>query len=483
MRGRVTMQIPDHKTKIVCTIGPASSSEEVIRELMLTGMNVARINFSHGDFESHGEVIRRVRKVAEELDRIVAILADLPGPKIRIGKLEKEPIMLHKGNRVTLTVDESPGDSERIPVSYKQLPESVVPGGLIFLSDGFIQLRCLEISGNDVLCEVIIGGQLFSHKGLNLPGAKIFLDPVTERDLEIVDFALKEDIDTFSISFVENAEDIRKVRNFAAARGKSVNIVAKIERRQAVENIGEILAETDALMVARGDLGVEIPIQEVPSVQKELIQGAQLLGIPVITATQMLASMTDNIRPTRAEATDVANAILDGTDAVMLSEETAVGNYPVETVEMMVKIAKATEDWRFQTRWGLNTIIKIITTREMSVDEVITLQVHEALQKLHAAAVLTPTRSGATPRRISRFKPDPWILAFSRFPRTCAFLSLSYGVYPIFVKEVVENWELETTKRAKELGFAKDGDIAVFTQGPPSGKPGGTNMLKILTLD
>ena len=477
------MQIPDHKTKIVCTIGPASSSEKTLRELVLTGMNVARINFSHGDFESHGEVIRRVRKVAEELGRTVAILADLPGPKIRIGKLEKEPIMLHKGNRVTLTVDESSANSERIPVSYKQLPESVVPGSPIYLSDGYIQLRCLEISGNDVLCEVIIGGQLFSHKGLNLPGAKIFLDPVTERDLDIVDFALKEDIDTFSISFVETAEDIRKVRDFAAARGKSVNIVAKIERRQAVENIQEILAVTNALMVARGDLGVEIPIQEVPTVQKELIQSAQFLGIPVITATQMLASMTDNIRPTRAEATDVANAILDGTDAVMLSEETAVGNYPVETVEMMVKIAKATESWRFQTRWGLNTILKNIATREMSADEVITLQVHEAMRKLHATAVLTPTRTGATPRRISRFKPDAWILAFSRFPKTCAFLSLSYGVYPVYVKEVVDNWELETTKRAKELGFAKSGDIVVFTQGPSSAKPGGTNMLKILTLD
>ena len=278
-------------------------------------------------------------------------------------------------------------------------------------------------------------------------------------------------------------EDIRKVRNFVAARGKSVYIVAKIERGQAVENIEEILKETDALMVARGDLGVEIPIQEVPSVQKELIRSAKLLGIPVITATQMLASMTDNIRPTRAEATDVANAILDGTDAVMLSEETAVGNYPVEAVEMMAKIAYTTENWRSRTKWGLDEMIRGIMTREMSVDEVIASQAHEALQKLPVAVILTPTRSGATPRRISRFKPGTWILAFSRFPRTCGFLSLSYGVYPVVVKEVIENWEVETTKRAKEAGFANSGDIVVFTQGPSSGKPGGTNMLKILTLD
>lgn len=477
------MQIPDHKTKIVCTIGPASSSEEMIRKLMLTGMNVARINFSHGNFESHSEVIRRVRKVAAELNRTVAILADLPGPKIRIGKLEKEPIMLHKGNFVTLTVDEELGNEKRIPVSYKQLPESVVPGSLIYLSDGFIQLRCLEISGNNVLCEILIGGELYSHKGLNLPGAKIFLDPVTEKDFKILEFALSKEIDIFSISFIESAEDIHKVRNFAAARGKSIHIVAKIERRQAVENIHEILKETDGLMVARGDLGVEIPIQEVPSVQKEIIQSAKLLGIPVITATHMLASMTNNIRPTRAEATDVANAILDGTDAVMLSEETAVGNYPVEAVEIMAKIAKATENWRSKTKWGLDTIIKGIMAREMSIDEVITLQVHEALQKLPVAAVLTPTRSGATPRRVSRFKPETWILAFSRVPRTCDFLSLSYGVYPVNVKETKEGWEKKATEKAKELGFVKSGEVVIFTQGPSLGKPGGTNMLKILTLE
>lgn len=477
------MQIPDHKTKIVCTIGPASSSEEMIRKLMLTGMNVARINFSHGNFESHSEVIRRVRKVAAELNRTVAILADLPGPKIRIGELEKEPIMLHKGNFVTLTVDEELGNEKRIPVSYKQLPESVVPGSLIYLSDGFIQLRCLEISGNDVLCEVLIGGELYSHKGLNLPGAKIFLDPVTEKDFKILEFALSKEIDIFSISFIESAKDIHKVRNFAAARGKSIHIVAKIERRQAVENIHEILKETDGLMVARGDLGVEIPIQEVPSVQKEIIQSAKLLGIPVITATHMLASMTNNIRPTRAEATDVANAILDGTDAVMLSEETAVGNYPVEAVEIMAKIAKATENWRSKTKWGLDTIIKDIMAREMSIDEVITLQVHEALQKLPVAAVLTPTRSGATTRRVSRFKPETWILAFSRVPRTCDFLSLSYGVYPVNVKETKEGWEKKATEKAKELGFVKSGEVVIFTQGPSLGKPGGTNMLKILTLE
>ncbi|AKB14072.1 pyruvate kinase [Methanosarcina thermophila] len=477
------MQIPDHKTKIVCTIGPASSSEEVIRGLLLAGMNVARINFSHGDFESHSEVIRRVRRVAAELDMPITILADLPGPKIRIGKLEKEPIMLHKGNFVTLTVDEILGNEKRIPVNYKQLPESVTPGSLIYLSDGFIQLRCLEISGKDVICEVLVGGQLYSHKGLNLPGAKILIDPITGNDLKILEFALNEGIDTFSISFIESVEDIRKVRDFAAARGKSVYIVAKIERRQAVENIQEILKETDALMIARGDLGVEIPIQEVPSAQKELIYSAKLLGIPVITATHMLASMTDNIRPTRAEATDVANAILDGTDAVMLSEETAVGNYPVEAVEMMAKIAKTTENWRSRTKWGLDTIIKGIMEREMSVDEVITLQVHEALQKLPVAAVLTPTRSGATPRRISRFKPDTWILAFSRVPRTCGFLTLSYGVYPVLVKETIESWEKEATEKAKKLEFVKSGDIVVFTQGPSLGKPGGTNMLKILTLE
>lgn len=476
------MQLPDHKTKIVCTIGPASSSEETLKEMVRKGMNVARINFSHGDFETHGQVIRRIRKVAEELDRPVAILADLPGPKIRIGKLEKESLMLHKGNRLTLTVEEVAGTETRISVNYKQLPESVSKGSLIYLSDGYIQLRCLEVSGTEVLCEVLIGGQLFSHKGLNLPGAKIFLDTVTERDLKAVDFALGEGVHTFGISFVEKAEDVRKVRDFATSKGKSVYIISKIEREQAVRNIEEILKETDALMVARGDLGVEIPIQEVPSTQKELINKANLLGIPVITATQMLASMVDNIRPTRAEATDVANAILDGTDAIMLSEETAMGNYPVETVEMMAKIAKATEEWRSRTKWGLDSIIKGILEKEMSVDEVITLQVHEALQKLPVAYILTPTRSGSTSRRVSRFKPEPWILAFSRFPMTCSNLAFSYGVYPIFTKSPVENWEERTIEKLRELELAKSGDLLVLTQGQASGKPGGTNMLKILTF-
>jgi pyruvate kinase len=477
------MQIPDHKTKIVCTIGPASSSEETLRKMILAGMNVARINFSHGNFESHRKIITRVRKVSEELGMPVAIFADLPGPKIRIGMLENEPILLHKGGRVTLTIAEVQGNEKVIPVNYKQLPKSVSSGSLIYLSDGFIQLRCLEVSETDVLCEVLVGGQLYSHKGLNLPGAKILLDPVTEKDFKILEFALNEGIDAFSISFVEKAEEIKKVRNFALEKGKHIYIVAKIERGQAVQNIDEILEETDALMVARGDLGVEIPIQEVPSVQKELIQKAKFLSIPVITATHMLVSMTDNIRPTRAEATDVANAILDGTDAVMLSEETAVGKYPVETVEMMAKIAKTTEDWRSKTKWGLDTIIKGITAREMSIDEVITLQVYEALQKLPVAVVLTPTRSGATSRRLSRFKPEPWILAFTRFPETCNCLSLSYGVYPVIMKKHIEDWEKETTEKAKEMGFAKSGDIIVLTQGPASGKPGGTNMLKILTMD
>lgn len=479
---RENMQLPDHKTKIICTIGPASSSEETLKELIIKGMNVARINFSHGNFKTHGKVIRRIRKVAKELARPVAILVDLPGPKIRIGKLEKEPLMLHKGNKLSLTVEEVAGTASRISVNYKQLPKSVTEGSLIYLSDGYIQLRCLKVLEKEVLCEVLIGGQLFSHKGLNLPGAKLFLDPVTERDLKAVEFALKAGVHIFGVSFVEKAEDIRKVRNFAAEKGEKIFIVSKIEREQAVRNLDAILEESDALMVARGDLGVEIPIQKVPSTQKELIRKANLQGLPVITATHMLASMTDNIRPTRAEATDVANAILDGTDAVMLSEETAMGRYPVEAVGMMAKIAKATEEWRSQTKWGLDSILQGIFEKEMSVDEVITLQVHEALKKLPIAYILTPTRSGNTPRRLSRFKPEPWVLAFSRFSRTCNELAFSYGVYPLFTQSPVKDWEERTNEKLRELGLAKSGDLLVLTQGPTAGKPGGTNMLKIITF-
>jgi len=309
-------------------------------------MNVARLNFSHGNPEEHRGDIRRIRSIAAQLDRVVTILIDLPGPKIRIGKLQNEPLVLKKGDNVTLATQDILGTASRIPVNYKRLPETVSKGSLIYLNDGFLQLRVQGVSSDEVRCKVIIGGPLLSNKGLNLPRAKISMDPITDKDLDFVGLGLKEGVDTFGTSFIEKADDIRKVKEFARKRGKSIHVVAKIERAEAARNIDEILDVADAIMIARGDLGVQIPIEDVPAVQKKLIRKANLLGRPVITATQMLESMTENIRPTRAEVTDVANAILDGTDAVMLSEETAIGKYPVETVKMMARIAMSIERQR-----------------------------------------------------------------------------------------------------------------------------------------
>jgi pyruvate kinase len=331
------------KTKLVCTIGPASRSDVMLEKLLLAGMNVARINFAHEKLERHADDIRRIRNASFKTKRPCQILADLPGPKIRVGDLKHEPVELVHGQEVWLTTQKIMGTVKRVPVNYAQLTQSVKKGSLVFLNDGFMQLQVLQVKGTEVKCRVLIGGPLLSHKGLNLPAAKLFVEPVTEQDLKFVEFGLGQGVDFFGVSFVERAADILKVRAFAHKMGKIIRTIAKIERSEAIRNIDSILKVTDGIMVARGDLGVEVPIEMVPVIQKRLIAKANWAGIPVITATQMLESMTHNIRPTRAEVTDVANAILDGTDGVMLSEETAIGEYPVETVDMMEKIAVSVE--------------------------------------------------------------------------------------------------------------------------------------------
>ncbi len=479
------MMLADHKTKIVCTIGPSSSSEEVLRALILRGMNVARLNFSHGELCHHREIIHRIRKITSEMDKIVAILVDLPGPKIRVGKLAKEPLLLQQGETVVLTTSKEAYDESFIPIDYPKLTESISPGSLIYINDGFLQLECFEVSGNNVKCKVIVGGELTSHKGVNLPGSNVFLEPVTEKDLQMIDFALDEGLDCFSISFIESADDIRKVREYAASKDKQVFLVAKIEREKAVENINGILLEADAIMIARGDLGVEIPIEDVPVVQKKIIHKANLLSIPVITATQMLESMTSNIRPTRAEATDVANAIIDGTDAVMLSAETAVGKYPLNTVEIMAKIARQTEKWRSTSKTGIYLMKKAMSKMQLQIDDIIALQINEALQQLPIKYVLIPTSSGETCRRISRFRPDTWIIGFSRYPSTCNRLAFQYGVHPIFVEGKVTDWEDTAFEKLKQYGIYAPGELVIMTQGQTvgHGKKGGTNLLKFIQLE
>ena len=478
------LRLPRNKTKIVCTIGPASRSESVLRELIRHGMNVARLNFSHGHPEEHREDIQLIRSLARQSNRLVAIMIDLPGPKIRIGQLPQEPVMLKKGDEVTLTTKPAVGKSF-IPVEYKKLPQSVSKGKIIYLNDGFIQLRVEEVKVDRVRCKVIIGGPLLSHKGLNLPGARISGEAVTEQDLKFVDFGLGEGVSIFGLSFVEKAEDILKIKDFARRKGKSIRVVAKIERAEAVKNIDSIMAAADAIMVARGDLGVQIPLENVPAVQKKLIYKANLMGRPVITATQMLESMTQNVRPTRAEVADVANAILDGTDAVMLSEETAIGRYPVETVKIMSRIAAAAEQ-QFSTTRGSSGLEEQfrhhISRKEITVEDVVSLSVIEARRALNARLIITPTHTGSTPRRISRFKPDSWILSFGSDKETYQFLAFSYGVYPFLIKNNIKGWHEVILRFIKDSGLAQKGDRVILTEGVTPGQRGGTDSLRIISV-
>ncbi|KPJ68793.1 pyruvate kinase [candidate division WOR-1 bacterium DG_54_3] len=478
------MKLPDHKTKIVCTIGPASRSVAVLKKLIRRGMNVARLNFSHGTFEEHRRDIQQIRSLAAQLGRAILILIDLPGPKIRVGKLQHEPMVLRGGKEVILTTKHVVDTVTRIPVNYPRLPRDVSKGSLIYLNDGFIQLRVLSVSKNEVRCKVLIGGQLLSHKGLSLPGAKMDTPAITKVDFDCVEYGLRSGVTSFSISFIEKADDILKIKKFAQKHGASVHVVAKIERAEALSNIDEIIGIADGIMVARGDLGVHIPIEGIPAVQKKIIRKANCAGVPVITATQMLESMTQNVRPTRAEVTDVANAILDGTDAVMLSEETAIGRYPVNAVDMMVKIARSIEDQRrdLASISDLEGYIKrSINDRNTNIEDVLSLSVVESLRALNARFVLTPTRSGRTARHIARFKPDCWNLAFCRDEKVRDFLALSYGVYPIFMKHKVGNWFDTMERFIKYHRLARKGDTMILTQGI-SGKIAGTNSLRVIRM-
>ena len=478
------MRLPAHKTKIVCTIGPASRSEAVLEQLILQGMNVARLNFAHGTLQGHTEDIQRIRAVAARLQRHCMIMADLPGPKIRIGKLLEEPLLLKKGNDVILTVKDLVGTADQIPVEYKRLPESVNRGSLIFLNDGFIQLQVEKVSGDKIFCRTVIGGPLLSYKGLNLPGVKTFADAVSDTDLEFVAFALQEGVDAFGVSFAETADDIRKVKTFAQQDGQSAYVVAKIERAEAIFNFDEIVTAADAIMIARGDLGVQIPLQDVPAVQKKLINKANLLGRPVITATQMLLSMTENIRPTRAEVSDVANAILDGTDAVMLSEETAIGRYPVEAVEMLAKIATSTERERKTIR-TLDDLPAYFRTGAGSgnfrVEDIFSLNAAESANALNVRYILAHTQSKGAACLISRFKPDCWILSCGGDERTTNFPALSYGVYPVCLEDETNAFSDMAIRFLARAGMIEKDERMILIEDEPTKDMHRTDSLKIIS--
>lgn len=473
------MPFPANKTKIVCTIGPASDSPVVLERMIHAGMNVARLNFSHGDFTSHAETIQKIRAASMAAKKRVTIMADLPGPKMRIGELEREPLELKADDAFTLTTAQIIGDENRASVSFSRLPKAVKPGDTLFLNDGFIQLAVENVKANNVHCKILVGGTLRSRKGLNLPGIDLGISAFTDRDHECLKFALENGVDAVSQSFVENAEDINAVRKAARDLGHDPFIIAKIERIQARHHIDGILEAADGIMIARGDLGVEIPIEKIAIAQKLIMQKANLAGKPVITATQMLESMVHNRRPTRAEATDVANAILDGTDCVMLSGESAMGEYPVDATAMLTKIAAAIEPHR-----TVNPIRgKLAFRREdddVKLEDLIALSVDTTLERITPPTVIVPTRSGATARSITRFRLPVWITAFSRYEKTCQDLMFSYGVLPICEPEHPDDWKPWARNWLQTSGEV--GNLVVLTEGPSTKHPHRNNRMEILDL-
>jgi pyruvate kinase len=467
------------RTKIVATVGPASSHPEILSRLIQAGIDVVRLNFSHGSQKEHGQTIKAVRRLASKLKRNVAVLQDLAGPKIRIGKLKEDSILLEAGRSVTLTTRETLGSETEISVSYKDLPSQVRPGDTLLLADGSLELSVLETGPTDIKCRVVIGGRLTSHKGINLPTRTLQLQPLTTKDRADLAFGIDQGVDYVALSFVRQASDIILAREMIDKGGAKTPVIAKIEKHEALEHIDEIIEVVDGIMIARGDLGIETPLERVPMVQKRLIRKATNAGKPVITATQMLRSMVESPRPTRAEATDIANAIFDGTDALMLSEETAVGAYPVESVRTMAKIAETTE---YEFPYDLFERREPVSEEYLA--DAISLGACFLARKINAKAIITPTESGETARLVSRHKPPHLILALSPHPATVRSLSLSWGVTPLQVSKFTstDDMLLKATKAAKQSGHVVPGDRVVLTAGLPVGVPGNTNMVKVMTI-
>jgi pyruvate kinase len=473
------MSLPDHKTRIVATIGPASRSEATLRALVDAGMDVARLNLSHGEPAGHAEVIATLRRVADAAGRRVAILADLPGPKLRIGRFASEPVELRPGEPFTLSANEETGDVRRVSVSFRSLPEVVHPGDRLSLADGTVQLQVERVRGTDVACTVVVGGELRSRKGLNLPGIDLGVRAFTEHDRALLAFALDHGVDAVSQSFVEGAADVEAVRQAASARGRQPFVVAKIERARALERLDEILDAADGVMIARGDLGVEVAIERIAVIQKDIMRRANRRGRPVITATQLLESMTTNRIPTRAEATDVANAILDGTDCVMLSGESAIGRFPVESVAMLGRIAAATEPTR--RRPPVRELFEgVDLAAQVRPEHLAALGLEAAFAYAEPAAVFVPTRSGASARRISALRLPVWTVAVSPDPRTCQQLAFSYGVVPLHEPDDPESWN--DFVKAFVSRHQLPGRLAFLTQGPSRKHPDTNHRFEIVAL-
>ena len=465
------------RTKIVCTLGPASQSEDVLRELILNGLNVCRFNFSHGSHEEHKGRIDMVKKVREELNKPIAILLDTKGPEIRTGNFADPEVLLEEGSEFTITMDEVVGTKEICTVSYKGLADDVKEGDTILIDDGLVGLRVKSVENGNIKCIVENSGIVKNHKGVNVPGVKINLPAITPKDVSDIEFGIKEGIDMIAASFVRKASDVLAIREILEKNNAGdVLILSKIENQEGVENIDEILQVSDGIMVARGDLGVEIPTEEIPIVQKMIIKKCNELAKPVITATQMLDSMIRNPRPTRAEVTDVANAIYDGTDAIMLSGETAAGKYPVEAVKVMASIAK-----RIEQTLDYDRMLKEKGSKNVTVTDAISHATCTTAVDLNASAIITSTSSGYTAKMVSKFRPQAPIIAATSNEAVMRRLALTWGVCPIKsalagnTDEVIE----KSIEASIENGYVKNGELVVITAGVPVGVSGTTNLIKV----
>lgn len=464
------------KTKIVATIGPASSSPKIIDELLLAGANVFRLNFSHGTQEEHRVVISDIRGAALRLDLPVAILLDLRGPKIRTGLLEKGSIELKPGQMITITTEEIKGNERVISTTYKELPKDVKPGDRILIDDGLMEVKVKAVSGNHVDCEVVYGGILKESKGMNLPGVNVSAPSLSKKDMDDLDFGISQGVDYIALSFVRKSADVVELKNYLKKNGVDIPVIAKIEKPEALTNLEAILEESDGIMVARGDLGVELSPEEVPIAQKKMIAMANAAGKSVITATQMLESMINNPRPTRAEASDVANAVFDGTDALMLSGETAVGKYPVKAVEMMAKIAVEAEGPALKQK-----LVGRKKEAPSSFSQAVAFASYAAAGELHAKAVVVFSQTGSTAKLVSKLRPSTPIVAFTPLEETKRRLSLVWGVQPFCIEFGGHTDEMICRGEAALLnnGLAELGDTIVVVSGTKVGMRGATNMMKI----
>lgn len=466
------------KTKIVCTMGPSTDKDDVLRQLMLEGMNVARCNFSHGSYEEHKKRMDRIKKFRKELGLPVAILLDTKGPEVRLKSFKDGKVVLEEGQLFTLTADEVEGTKEKVSVTYSRLYEDLEDGMKVLIDDGLIEMKVEKVDRNNIICRVINGGTISNNKGVNVPEVDLSMPYISDKDREDILFGISQDVDFIAASFVQKKEDILQLRKLLEKNGgEEIKIISKIENAQGVANIDDIIEVSDGIMVARGDMGVEIPYEEVPVIQKKIIKKAYRAGKQVITATQMLESMIKNPRPTRAETTDIANAVYDGTSAIMLSGETAAGAYPVEALKTMVRIAERTEeDVDYRKRF-----FEYDRKVNPDITDAICHATCTTAHDLNAKAIVTVTKSGRSGRMISRYRPECDIISCATTEKVCRQLALSWGVTPILIKEEKEVFDLfdKAIQAAVKADLLKKGDLTVITSGVPIGISGTTNMIKV----